>query len=84
MSFEQHHAVPCGLMCSGARDFVLSFGFTSFFVNQEINRPLVALVLWSWVSPRGSCLLSPSHGGLFWSHCHLCVSGTSFLAQLGM
>lgn len=49
MSFEQRHAVACGLMCSGARDFVLSFGFTSFFVNQEINRPLVALVLWSWV-----------------------------------
>ena len=46
MSFERHNAVARGMICSGARDFVLSAGFISFFVNQEINKPMVALVLW--------------------------------------
>lgn len=43
-SFGLHNVIACGMMCSGAGDFVLSSGFTSFFVNQEVNMPPVALV----------------------------------------
>lgn len=43
-SFGGHNVVACGMMCSGAGDFVLSSGVTSFFVNQEVHMPPVALV----------------------------------------
>lgn len=49
MSLAQHNAAACGAMRSGAGDFVPSCGFTSFFVNQEINKPAVALALCWWV-----------------------------------
>lgn len=60
MSSEQRAAISCRVTCSRAVDFVLSIGFSFFFVNQENKQTHSGSCVLAWWVPTMSIPLALS------------------------